>query len=320
MSQIGVKKKAKQLDISTLALLNAEVTDATLGQAIHTHSTSDITGLVPFPPPHLENLIPDSSLPSTTGNFILKGSYYTKEMCDRVNNPNAIIIEGQTINYATYINSQEIHVNADKGAAEGYFDVTLNNGTQSVFTDALLIVLGEVFKPKTNEWTLTEPIGVIDDDVTIETWNSFGYAEWSQEFDYTKDFAVKFKFKRSPLGDPTSLIEHRDIHLGLLKTSDSSALFGWNVKNESASLIKNETYSLADGWTNPYYLSPADDANYNVFESNVFEWRFVSGVMYYYVHGVLERTHTDTLTENLKLKIKLKSFDLVDIKYIELAS
>ena len=67
--------------------------------------------------PYLSELIPDSYLPDSTGNFILKGSFFTPSML--------VEITGVTINYSTFVSDNEFRVNVTIGSEEGYKNVTL---------------------------------------------------------------------------------------------------------------------------------------------------------------------------------------------------
>jgi hypothetical protein len=105
------------------------------------------------PAPYLNQLIPDSYFPDTTGNIRILGDFFTPQMCDRINNPNAIILGGvAVIHYATFISSQEILVNVTTGSAEGSFSATLDNGLITTVPNALMIVLGEVIKPTESDY------------------------------------------------------------------------------------------------------------------------------------------------------------------------
>lgn len=77
------------------------------------------------PAPFLNIVIPDSTLPNTTGNFKLKGAFFTPTM--------TVVFEGQIVNYFTFISDNEIDVNVTTGATEGNFDITLNNGLSAIF-------------------------------------------------------------------------------------------------------------------------------------------------------------------------------------------
>ncbi|WP_035644771.1 IPT/TIG domain-containing protein [Flavobacterium sp. ASV13] len=247
-----------------------------------------------FPAPFLESLIADSPLPSNTGNITIKGAFFTPTM--------TVSIVGQTVNYVTFINDNLIKVNVTTGASEGSFSVTLNNGLSATFNNALLIVLGTVFKPISSEWTLTEPVNVVNDNVYTETYNSIGYAEWNKQFDFTKNFSIQFKRNLSPLGP---YLNRQGLPLFILqKVSNSSNLY-WSGFAGGCSFN-----SVVDGSL----------GNYATDNGSTYEYRWVSGIMYAYVNNVLFKTFTQTFAENLKLKIRVDVYDITDIKYIELAS
>ena len=271
------------------------------------------------PAPFLDYVVPDSTLPSTTGNFQLHGSFFTPSMCLTANLATSIIFTGQTVNYAIFHSSNWIEVNITTGATEGSFAVTLNNGLSATFANAILIVLGTVFKPLTAEWTLTEPIDVDDDKVNVQTFNSYGSALWSKQFNYLINFSVRFRFKRTPLGSPTSINEYQAPHLVLENVLDGTDRFIWNIKSESATLTKNEM-NVSGAWIQGIdSFNPSIEADYLTFENKIFEFRFVAGIMYYYIDSVLKLTSNQVLSGNLRLNIRLKTFDITDIKYIELA-
>ncbi len=99
-----------------------------------------------MPAPYMEVLIPDSTLPSVTTDFTIKGSFFTPTM--------TVSIVGQTVNYVTFISDNEVRVNVTTGAAQGSFAVTLNNGLSVTYAAALVIVLGTVYSPVDANWTI----------------------------------------------------------------------------------------------------------------------------------------------------------------------
>ena len=245
------------------------------------------------PGPYIDTVVPDSTLPNTTGNFELYGSFFTPTM--------TVLFTGQTINHITFHSSNWITVNVTTGATEGLFNITLDNGISKTFINAYLVVLGTVFKPITSEWTLTEPVNVVNDNVYTETYNSIGYAEWNKEFDFTKDFSIQFKRNLSPMG---AYQNRQGVALFILqKVSNSSNLF-WSGFAGGASFN-----SIADGGL----------GNYTTDNGSTYEYRWVSGIMYAYVNNILFKTFTQKFTENLKLKIRVDIYDITNIKYIELA-
>jgi hypothetical protein len=245
------------------------------------------------PAPYLEVLVPDSTLPSTTTNFTLKGAFFTPAM--------TVAIAGQTINYITFKSDNLVLVNVTTGATEGLFSVTLNNGIQAVFPNALMIVLGTVFKPLTSEWILTQPIRVENDQVFLVNYNSLGIAEWNKIIDYTKNFSIRVSFRLSPLGDGTIANYHQGLQV--LRVSDNYESFCISPYSGDTTVLWSEGSTMLTG-------SPK--------LNSVCELRVVNGSFYYYVNNVLRYTGNKTLTENLKIRTLNQRLDMYNIKYIEL--
>ncbi|WP_372744300.1 hypothetical protein [Lutibacter sp.] len=270
-----------------------------------------------FPAPFLEELIPDSNLPSTTGNFILKGAYFKEEMCltANLNNTNGILIEGQTINYATFVSDNQINVNITTGAAEGEFDVTLNNGILKVFPNQLLIVLGTVFKPTESDWI--DKIGSGDFDtpgeIKLTIYNALVSGVWDKVLNYNIDFRVYFKVVKSPTGNYSTVSNIPNI--AIVNSLNNELIVGLNLYSTGPSSYL-KTYSLADGGA---WVVNAGDTGDNVFLYDL-EFRFLSGVLYLYKNKVLRKTFNDVLNYDTKLKFDIRGFDIIDIKYIELAT
>ncbi|QOG04348.1 hypothetical protein [Flavobacterium sp. MDT1-60] len=149
------------------------------------------------PAPYLEILIPDSTLPSTTTNFVLKGAFFTPTM--------TVTIQGQTINYNTFINDNEVRVNVTTGAVEGLFSVTLDNGISATFSNALMVVLGTVFKPTTSDWeNLIQPVDVSGNNILAKTIGSSGSARLALLINSAKKTSIYFSIIKSPLNGSIS--------------------------------------------------------------------------------------------------------------------
>lgn len=271
--------------------------------------------------PFLEELVPETYLPSTTGNFELYGSYFTYSMVENINSANGILIEGHTINYATFISSNRIDVNLTTSATEGMYDVTLNNGVSATFNDVLQVVNGTVYQPTINDWTnIVNNLDVTTEGAAkITTYNSTSSGEWLQEFDYTKDWSVQVRLARSPLGDVTASA-YSSRQFRLLKTSDDYEVFSFNYGVES-SFARVRFVENGDPYTGGYLYQvssePTYDENFDILAQQVLEMRYTSGVMKFYVDGVLQYTSAVSVTENLKLQVVISKVD-VDIKYIDL--
>lgn len=264
------------------------------------------------PAPHLDVLLPDSTLPSTTTNVTFKGAFFTPNM--------TVSIAGQIVNYITFKSDNLILVNVTTGPNEGQFAVTLNNGLSAVFPNSFLVVLGTVFKPSVDDWVNKSSQLDVSEEGTakIGIFNLYQSATWNKQLDFTKNFRVQFYYKRSPFGNPTGTNETLIPHLSLNKSSDNSVLFYWNIKDETFGNVMVNTFSVASGYQNGTdYFTSMPISNYDLFESKTMEFRYISGVMYVYTNNVLRRSFSDVVTENLKVNVKLKYFDLVGIKYIE---
>lgn len=263
------------------------------------------------PAPYLDIIIPDSTLPSTTGNFILKGAFFTPTM--------TVAIVGQVVNYITFKSDNEVHVNVTTSAAEGLFAVTLDNGISATFANALLIVLGVINTPITAEWTLTEPINVEDNHVQVQTYKSVGYAKWSKIIDITIDWEISFRLKKTPFsngsynagGSAPGIILRKisnngiQVHYGFYTTTSAANYWGTTEIGNLA-----YSYLFGGGFVPDTYLG----------NGHVFSIRYIDGISYIYLNGVLKRTYALPFTENMFLEAKISEFDIFDIKYIELAT
>ena len=261
------------------------------------------------PAPFLNIVIPDSTLPNTTGNFKLKGAFFTPTM--------TVVFEGQIVNYFTFISDNEIDVNVTTGATEGNFDITLNNGLSAIFPNTFLIVLGTVYTPATNEWTLTEPVNVDKGDILVQTFGLEGKAEWSKVFDYTIDWSLRFMVKSTPLGS-TYANNYTQKNIGLYNMSNVlRGYFGFYTQNANNIFM---TLGNATGSPTALYPTLTDTDSIGYFNNNndTFELRCVSRILYLYKNNVL-KGNIGTLTENLKLVSTISRFDIINIKFIELA-
>jgi len=253
------------------------------------------------PAPFLDEVIPDSYLPSTTGMFKLKGSFFTENM--------TVTTTGGTVNYITFNNDNDVDVNITTGATEGSFPVTIDNGISKTFSGVLLIVLGNVIKPITADWINVSNLNINNNEVNILQFDSLGIAEWTKEFDYTIDWAFMFSAKKSPYGDDVG------ISYGLyLKTITGNIdIFSFRIYKHAAGY---KYYPTMDGAT-AYIGSPYPTLD--LLNEHQLEIKYMSGVIYLYNDGVVVKTSSTTLTENLKLVIATSRYDFENIKYVELA-
>lgn len=161
-------------------------------------------------PPYLEQLIPDSYLPENTGNFVLKGSFFTPDML--------VEIPDQIINSKTFISDNEFLINVTTNSQEGYYDLILNNGYVSTYNEALLIVLGEVYTPISSDFSLVSGSGQPEyGNLRSIQENTTGVFDFLPQIDVTKDWRIQFNLVNSQFTNPydaggdVKLIEFFDI-------------------------------------------------------------------------------------------------------------
>lgn len=255
--------------------------------------------LTVYPAPDLQSVSPQSVLPSSTSAVTLFGSFFT---------PSTIVeLEGQTVNSIEFVNSGELILSVTSGATEGEFDITISNGTSVTFTNALIVNVGVVHVPIESEWTIASgsPDVSTAGEFYITTYNTNHQADWNVQLDYTIDWAMKVQLKASPLGVPgTTNYDNNTLGVKLLKVSNSATVFYWSRQGTNADRVRAHV-------ENDFYYSGA--------LNTVLELRFVAGVFYLYRNNILVKTYTTpAITENLKLRVYLNTYDVIGLKYIEL--
>jgi hypothetical protein len=289
------------------------------------------TLISPYPKIFISELIPDSYQPSSTGNVEVFGNAFTKDMClnenlnhteqELINGAIGFTIEGQIINYATFINDNKITLNVTRGAAEGSFAIMGNNGSGFVKKlNAVLVILGTVFKPIENEWTdKSVSLDVSKEGTTkITVYNSFVYGIWNHLLDYTKNISIRFSPEVSPLGDMQGVLRAKQF--SLIRVSDGVELFSSNTIGAGTNAIRDYWYSISDGFQFQEVTNGISyiDSFIELATKSIYEFRLINGTMYFYKDNVLLHTFTDSITENLKIKVYIKNYDYKGIKYIEL--
>ena len=288
-------------------------TDANGNLKMYTIATS--------PAPFLEVLVPDSTLPSTTTNFTLKGAFFTPAM--------TVSIVGQTINYITFKSDNLVLVNVTTGATEGSYAVTLNNGIQAVFQNALMIVLGTVFTPTSANWI--DIVGSIDlssgKDARVLVNNTYGNASINPSFVKTKglnlgNYSIRFNFRGSPLN--VYPIDGYNRHNYIELVGETDGLVKYRIQSE----VLNEQpgkirFALMDSANvNNIYTTQGDSSlsNCQFLKDLVFEIRRASNSISIYINNVLVFTPTTQFTAPMVIKARVYNLDIENIKYIELTS
>jgi len=177
-----------------------------------------------------------------------------------------------------------------------------------------LIVLGTVFKPTDADWINKSLVSTNNDAVELVTFNSQGTAEWTKQFDYTRDWRFKFNAKESPLGTLSEGI-YGYSRLQLKTVDGIKSIFDYQIYKHDTQGLFNNSRSFNDNWV---YAGSTTNYDWELFKTTLqFELRYVAGVLYIYVNNALARTHTDVLDQNLKLIVNPKEYDFENIKYIE---
>ena len=258
------------------------------------------------PAPFLDEVIPDSYLPSTTGMFKLKGSFFTENI--------TVTTTGGTVNYITFNNDNDVDVNITTGATEGSFSVTIDNGISKTFNGVLLIVLGNVFKPALSEWiNIVEPINPVDYGLDLKTLSSRGSAQWNKVVDKTKDFQIRFSFIKSPLNGGVSQTYKDNDRLYILDSVDGSVLFQIEKERENRIEVK-----IATRGTQGAGIVAYSHAEFSAYDEIIM--KYVSGIWFLYKGTSVIRTFTEfqNYANNLRIEGSLRYSDIIDLKYIEL--
>ena len=267
------------------------------------------------PAPYLDYVVPDSTLPSTTGNFQLHGSFFTPSMCLTANLATSIIFEGQTVNYAIFHSSNWIEVNITTGATEGSFAITLNNGLSATFTNAILISWGTILIPTSTDYTILagSPDLTIDGEVHISVLNAAHNVEvktTSYTIPISGDFRIMWQWKVSPLGiGKASGYSDSYQYVKLFRTSDNTPIYGIGINNDGVH------YRISD------YVTPdtaAYNSNFATEGQYIFEFRRIGSVFYGYRNGVAYNQFTYSETTEMKIVIGCYGWDLIKLKIITL--
>jgi hypothetical protein len=247
-----------------------------------------------FPPPYLYDLIPDSYLPSNTGNFVLKGAFFTPTM--------TVVIQGQTVNSITFINDNEVRVNVTTGAAEGTFDITLNNGLQTVISKRFLVVLGTIYIPTPADWINKTGNVDVSEGVNVRSTvaNTSGFAEYAVLAKYSKNYRVYFDFVQSSL---TTGVSTRQSYIRLQDNVTGVYLSVNNWAITQTSLYQNSTLvgNYTSGWTGMYF----EKINSTVYLKNS--------------AGIIILTFANVLSNDMRILVNSNTCDVCKIKYVELA-
>lgn len=249
-----------------------------------------------FPAPYLEQLIPDSNLPSTNFNILLKGDFFTPNM--------TIVFAGQTVVSKTFISSKEYRVSLTTGSAEGMFSITLNNGVSITYTKAFLVVLGTTYVPVIADFTnVSSNITVGDGQLIANATGVYGTAKLNIEFDLAKKWRLYVTVSQSPL------IENRNVPIILLILNNGPTDF-WHMYSQGSYYTANHT----DQGYNQGQVTGALGWNNGLTHSFFIEWDLLD--MHFYYNNVKEYTFPRGSFSTTPFGIKLGILEK-DIKSIK---
>ncbi|WP_431241121.1 hypothetical protein ACQ9BO_13415 [Flavobacterium sp. P21] len=260
-----------------------------------------------FPAPFLESLIADSPLPSNTGKVILKGAFFTPTM--------TVTITGQTVNYITFINDNEVHVNVTTGPTEGYFDVILNNGLTSTFIGKMLVVLGTIYKPVLADWDtiIQTPNLNLEGSMLLQNIATISSARWTKAIDPTKKFRIHFSVTESPYVLKSSVPQTFKTVFKLINiaSGDNYEIRAW---------LEPTTTRVKFYW---YKNGTQIGVNrYIAFANFRIEYDGVNLYINQDINNesIMSVIDTITLTDTWRILWYVERYDITKIKYIELVS
>jgi hypothetical protein len=264
------------------------------------------------PAPFLEQIMPSSYLPSTTGDLILKGSFFTPTM--------TVAIQGQTVNYITFVSDNEVKVNITTGATEGSFNITLDNGLSRTFSNALLIVLGTIHKPIQSDFTVVtgNPNTSIEGEFRLNLFNVACSADFFV-IPPGQNFRVYATLTNTSLNSsPVNGGPNVDA-ISLLSTSDNLQKFAAKVYLNGVGIgNKISAYQASTGFAYGNDRGQLIGSTTIVDEPTFYFERI--GTEYRLRTSTVNIVFTDTFNSTLKIRVYARYFDLKNLKYVELTS
>lgn len=254
-----------------------------------------------YPAPRLGSILPLSLLPDSTSALRLNGSFFT---------PASIVkIEGQTVNSVIFDDDTgSLDLSVTTGVTEGDFDIEVSNGTNVVYSERLPVVLGVAYSPIESDFNnITGQIDLTENgSAKVKIANTVGTAEF---FDIppTINVSIRFKLRPSALGGtppPFGTIVY-DLTLFDKVTGLDTFKAGMGVYS---------TYNISKGFYN------ATEKVSRNFGGGSFEFRRRSNLVQLFIDGTLAFSYTETVNNSQGIRVRVKYYDIYDIKYIELAT
>lgn len=277
-------------------------------------SASENESNASLPPIVFNRLEPISLQPSQTQTLKIYGEYLT------VNT--TVAIEGQTVNSVEYKfdanDNPYLEVNISTSAIESEYDIILNNGSELVLIDALLVSVGVVTIPTSPDWTnVQNNLDVsMPGEAKISVYDANQSAQWHLPFNSSQDFKISFQFQLSPLGPMGN--DWRGQQVVLRNSSNDSAVCTvstwYNGNYTFIGSHQGGTYNDELTFNNNDHAVAA-----NWLEDRLIELKWEDGLLQLLIDGNSVRTFTTPLDGDYYLHIMdLDMIDIVNLKHIAL--
>jgi hypothetical protein len=252
-----------------------------------------------FPAPYLSEMIPESNLPSTTFNILLKGDFFTPNM--------TIVYAGQTVVSKSFISSKEYRISLTTGSAEGSFSVTLNNGVSITYPNAFLVVLGTTYIPVIADFISVSPsVDVQDGKISTNTVNTVGSAKLNLNFDMTKKWRVYLTIEQSPLIAPS----YSEYLMMQIENTDTLKKFNFVYRTDGQWINVNEVDPNVNiGFAMAYGTLPGTPISFFI------EWNLVT-IRVFYNNALFCSLPNGAFGANFSLTMFLLNKNIKGIKYV----
>lgn len=254
-----------------------------------------------FPAPYLSEMIPDSNLPSTTFNILLKGDFFTPNM--------TIVYAGQTVVSKSFISSKEYRITLTTGSAEGSFSVTLNNGVSITYPNAFLVVLGTAYIPVVADFiNVSSSIDVADGQLITNTASTYGTADLNLTFDMTVKWRLYITQSQSNLIAPT-YSPHYAVEI---KNTDTLKTYGFRALGFTGNQwinIDNITDNINVGFAMGYGTSGETPVSFFI------DWNLTT-FRVFYNNSLFCTFPTGHFGNNISIKLGVLNKDLKSIKHV----
>ncbi len=252
--------------------------------------------------PYLDIVIPDSTLPNVTGNYELYGSFFTTTM--------TVDFVGQVVNAIDFHNSNWITVNVTTGAAEGLFNIVLNNGISKTFYNVYLVVLGDVTIPIASDWNTLGAYTDVSEAGTIKL--AFADLPASGKVNtafFTAPATGFFRFLWTYVKSPYHTTPGSGSKVNFRSVVDNTLLFYVNIHVANATSCAVVAYYGAGG---PYiaYLHSG-----SIYGEDVFSFRRTGTLLQFYFNETLKATVIDPGVE-MYVEFVMNRMDIKAIKSV----